>query len=134
MSRDQWLAGAAQRVHQLQAITTPLAVNHQGQFPSVTISFNLSPDIRSAMRLIESIRRAQQIGCPRAIHGSFSGTAQAYQDSLANEPILVVAAILAVYIVLGILYESLIHPITILSTLPSAGVARCSHCCFAIPI
>jgi multidrug efflux pump len=102
--------------------TAPLAVNHQGQFPSVTISFNLPLGISlgEAVPAIEEAER--QIGLPTSIHGSFQGTAQAYQESLANEPILIAAAVVAVYIVLGVLYESLIHPITILSTLPSAGV------------
>ena len=105
-----------------KASTSALAVNHQGQFPSVTISFNLSP----GYSLSDAVDRVDQAGrdanLPSDILASFSGTAQAYQDSLANEKILVIAAILSVYIVLGILYESLIHPITILSTLPSAGV------------
>jgi len=102
--------------------TAPLAVNHQGQFPSVTISFNLPPGVAlgSAVAAIE--RAEAEIRLPASIRGSFQGTAQAFQASLANEPILIAAALLAVYIVLGVLYESLIHPITILSTLPSAGV------------
>jgi hydrophobe/amphiphile efflux-1 (HAE1) family protein len=102
--------------------TTPLAVNHSGQFPSVTISFNLTPgtSLGDAVTEIETAERA--MGVPASVHGSFSGTAQAYQDSLASEPLLIVAALLSVYIVLGVLYESYIHPITILSTLPSAGV------------
>ena len=101
---------------------TPLAVNHSGQFPSVTISFNLSPgkSLGDAVTEIETAERA--MGVPASIHGSFSGTAQAYQDSLATEPLLIMAALASVYIVLGVLYESYIHPITILSTLPSAGV------------
>jgi multidrug efflux pump len=100
----------------------PLAVNHQGLFPSVTISFNLPPGtaLGQAVPIIEEAER--QMGVPSTIHGSFSGTAQAYQESLATEPVLIAAALVAVYIVLGMLYESLIHPITILSTLPSAGV------------
>jgi len=102
--------------------TTALAVNHQGQFPSVTISFNLAPGV-SLGEAVEIITDAQaQIGMPASIGGSFQGTAQAFQASLANEPMLILAALLAVYIVLGILYESYIHPITIISTLPSAGV------------
>ncbi len=102
--------------------TAPLSVNHQGQFPSVTISFNLTPGI-ALSDAVQAIDRAEQsIGLPTTIYGSFSGTAQAFQSSLASEPFLIVAALLAVYIVLGILYESYIHPITILSTLPSAGV------------
>ncbi len=105
-----------------QANTSPLLINHSGQFPSVTISFNLAPGkpLGDAVEEILGIQRS--LGIPSSIHGSFSGTAQAFQDSLANEPILVAAALIAVYIVLGMLYESLIHPVTILSTLPSAGV------------
>ncbi|MGO9255734.1 MAG: efflux RND transporter permease subunit [Bryobacteraceae bacterium] len=105
-----------------QPNTSPLAVNHSGQFPSVTISFNLSPGmpLGTAVERILGIQR--NLGLPATIHGSFSGTAQAFQDSLANEPVLIAAALVTVYIVLGMLYESLIHPITILSTLPSAGV------------
>jgi multidrug efflux pump len=102
--------------------TAPLAVNHQGQFPAVTISFNLSAGVALG-NAVDAINRAQaEIRLPASIRGSFQGTAQAFQASLANEPILIAAALLAVYIVLGILYESVIHPITILSTLPSAGV------------
>jgi multidrug efflux pump subunit AcrB len=102
--------------------TGPLQVNHQGQFPSVTISFNLPPGVAlgDAVDAIEVAER--DIGLPPGIRGSFAGTAQAYQDSLASEPMLIAAALITVYIVLGVLYESLIHPITILSTLPSAGV------------
>ncbi|PYX94215.1 MAG: multidrug transporter subunit MdtC [Acidobacteria bacterium] len=101
---------------------TALAVNHQGQFPSVTISFNLAPGVAlgQATREIEAAERA--IGFPGTIHPSFQGTAAAFQESLANEPILILAALATVYIVLGVLYESYIHPITILSTLPSTGV------------
>jgi multidrug efflux pump len=102
--------------------TAPLAVNHQGQFPAVTISFNLPAGVALG-DAVNAISRAQtEIRLPATIRGSFQGTAQAFQASLANEPILIAAALLAVYIVLGILYESIIHPITILSTLPSAGV------------
>jgi multidrug efflux pump subunit AcrB len=102
--------------------TNPLAVNHSGQFPSATISFNTLPGVSlsDAVAAVEEAERELQL--PDTIHGSFSGTAQAYQDSLSSELILVITALLAVYIVLGILYESYIHPITILSTLPSAGV------------
>jgi multidrug efflux pump subunit AcrB len=102
--------------------TAPLAVNHSGVFPSVTISFNLSPGVAlgDAVTLIDNAERAG--GMPTTITGSYSGTAQAFQVSLANEPLLILAAICAVYVVLGILYESYIHPITILSTLPSAGL------------
>ncbi len=101
---------------------TPLTISHSGQFPSSTISFNLTPGT-SLGKAVEKIAEAErEIGLPTTIHGSFSGTAQAYQESIANEPFLIAAALLAVYIVLGVLYESLIHPLTILSTLPSAGV------------
>jgi multidrug efflux pump subunit AcrB len=97
-------------------------VNHQGQFPSVTLSFNLAPGV-SLGQATESIQAVErEIGMPTSVHASFQGTAAAFQDSLSSEPILILAALLAVYIVLGILYESYIHPITILSTLPSAGV------------
>ncbi len=100
----------------------PLSVNHQGQFPSVTFSFNLATTT-SLGQAVEEINDAQQkLGLPTTIQGSFSGTAQAFQSSTANEPVLIAAALGVVYIVLGILYESYIHPITILSTLPSAGV------------
>jgi multidrug efflux pump subunit AcrB len=102
--------------------TAALAVTHSGVFPSVTISFNLAPGVALG-DAVEAIDEAEsRIGMPTTITTSFSGTAQAFQDSLANEPLLIAAALAAVYIVLGILYESLIHPITILSTLPSAGV------------
>ena len=101
---------------------TPVAVNHQGQFPVVTLSFNLADGV-SLGQAVDAIKGAQQeIGLPVSIHAGFQGTAQAFQSSLANEPILVLAALITVYIVLGVLYESYIHPITILSTLPSAGV------------
>jgi multidrug efflux pump len=105
-----------------QPATAPLSVNHQGQFPSVTFSFNLAPGVALSDAVQALSRTEQSIGMPATIRGSFSGTAQAFQSSLASEPFLIVAALLAVYIVLGILYESYIHPITILSTLPSAGV------------
>jgi multidrug efflux pump len=102
--------------------TTAIAVNHSGQFPSVTFSFNLAPGVAlsDAVQVINQME--QKAGMPSTIHGSFSGTAQAYQAALATEYLLIATALGAVYIVLGILYESLIHPITILSTLPSAGV------------
>jgi len=100
----------------------PLAVNHQGQFPAVTLSFNLAPGVALG-HAVDAIRAAErQIGLPASIRASFQGTAQAFQASLANEPLLILAAIITVYIVLGVLYESYIHPVTILSTLPSAGV------------
>jgi multidrug efflux pump len=105
-----------------QRTATSLAVNHQGQFPAATISFNLAPGVSlgEAVKVVESA--THQMGLPASIRGSFQGTAQAFQASLANEPLLILAALVAVYIVLGVLYESYIHPITILSTLPSAGV------------
>jgi len=102
--------------------TSPLAVNHSGQFPSVTISFNLSPGMPLGTAVDRILELQRTLGMPESIHGSFSGTAQAFQDSLSNEPVLIAAALITVYIVLGMLYESVIHPITILSTLPSAGV------------
>jgi multidrug efflux pump len=101
---------------------TSLSIPHQGQFPAVTLSFNLAPGLAlgDAVKAIDAATR--KIGLPTSIGGSFQGTAQAFQSSLANQWLLILAALLAVYIVLGILYESYIHPITILSTLPSAGV------------
>ena len=100
----------------------PLSVNHQGPFPAVTLSFNLAPgtSLGQAVVLIEDAQR--RIGVPASMRASFRGTAQAFQDSLRDEPKLVLAALLTVYLVLGMLYESLVHPVTILSTLPSAGV------------
>jgi len=102
--------------------TTPLAVNHQGFFPAVTLSFNLAPGtaLGDAVATIQAAER--QMNMPASIRASFQGTAQAFQASLASQPILILAALVTVYIVLGVLYESFIHPITILSTLPSAGV------------
>ena len=99
-----------------------LAVNHQGQFPAVTVSFNLQPgtSLGEAVKVIESAQ--SQMGTPPTLSGSFQGTAQAFGDSLRTQPYLIAAALIAVYIVLGLLYESFIHPLTILSTLPSAGV------------
>jgi multidrug efflux pump subunit AcrB len=101
---------------------TSISVNHQGQFPCITISFNLAPGA-SLGQAVDAIDRAmRKLGTPASIRGGFSGTARAFQDSLANQPVLILAALITVYIVLGILYESYVHPITILSTLPSAGV------------
>jgi multidrug efflux pump len=102
--------------------TTALAINHQGQFPVVTISFNLAPgsSLGDATRVIEKAR--QDVGLPQSIQATFQGTAAAFLRSISNEPLLILAAVITVYIVLGVLYESYIHPITILSTLPSAGV------------
>ena len=102
--------------------TAPVAVNHQGQFPSVTISFNLARGMALSDAVSAIQQMQQRIGMPSIVHGNFSGTAQAFQASLASEPFLILAALVAVYIVLGILYESYIHPVTILSTLSSAGV------------
>ena len=99
-----------------------LSITHQGQFPAVTLSFNTAPDI-SLGQAVDAVHSAEQrIGLPASVHAQFQGTAQAFNASLASQPTLILAALLAVYIVLGVLYESLIHPITILSTLPSAGV------------
>jgi multidrug efflux pump len=108
-------------ITKFESTTAPITVSHQGQFPAVTISFNLSGvALSDAVATINEMEL--RVGMPGRIHGSFSGALQAYQTSLASEPILILTALLAVYIVLGILYESYIHPITILSTLPSAGV------------
>ncbi|MGH8338688.1 MAG: efflux RND transporter permease subunit, partial [Gammaproteobacteria bacterium] len=102
--------------------TVPLVVNHQGQFPTVTISFDVAPaySLGDAVDAIDSTVTAS--GIPRSVETAFQGTAAAFQASLKNEPLLILAALVTVYIVLGVLYESYIHPITILSTLPSAGV------------
>ena len=97
-------------------------MTHQGLFPAVTLSFNLAPGVALGDAVDAVYAAAQKVGLPPTIHTGFSGTAQAYQDSLGSEPLLIAAALAAVYIVLGMLYESYIHPITILSTLPSAGV------------
>jgi hydrophobe/amphiphile efflux-1 (HAE1) family protein len=106
----------------IQTTNTPTAINHQGQFPAVTFSFNLDPgtSLEQATEIIQ--KAARDIHMPDTIRGSFQGTAQVFQDSLSSEPVLILTAIIAVYIVLGVLYESYIHPITILSTLPSAGL------------
>jgi multidrug efflux pump len=105
-----------------ESASAPLAVNHQGQFPVVTISFNLAPNasLGDATNAINKVQ--QDIGMPLSVQAAFQGTAASFQASLSNEPILILAALVTVYIVLGVLYESYIHPITILSTLPSAGV------------
>jgi len=106
----------------IERTNAPLAINHQGQFPVVTLSFNLAPNasLGEATKAIEAAE--QEIHMPASIHTSFQGTAAAFRNSLSSEPLLILAAIITVYIVLGVLYESYIHPITILSTLPSAGV------------
>ncbi|MGD0732132.1 MAG: efflux RND transporter permease subunit, partial [Terracidiphilus sp.] len=101
---------------------TPLQVNHQGQYPAVTLSFNLAPNVALGDAVTALEKAQSEMGMPSAIHATFQGSAQAFQDSLHNELWLLAAALAAVYIVLGILYESLIHPLTILSTLPPAGV------------
>jgi multidrug efflux pump len=102
--------------------TAPLTVNHQGLFPAVTISFNLAANASLGDAVNEIQKAALTIGLPKTIHTLFAGTAQAYQDSLGSEPLLIAAALITVYLVLGILYESVVHPITIISTIPSAGV------------
>jgi multidrug efflux pump len=105
-----------------RSTTTPLAVNHTGLFPSVTASFNLAPNVAlsQATALIQQMH--QRLGTPSSMQGFFAGTLLAYQQSLSTEPVLVLTALLAVYIVLGILYESLVHPLTIISSLPPASV------------
>jgi multidrug efflux pump len=102
--------------------TTALQVNHTGLFPSVTVSFNLAPNVSLSQATKEIQEMEQKLGTPSTIQGFFAGTLQAYQQSLSTEPILITTALLAVYIVLGILYESFVHPLTIISTLPSASV------------
>jgi len=125
---DVYLRASQGKVVPLNAITkyapstAPLAVNHQGQYPSVTISFNLAPGVALSDASRAIIDLEQKMGMPATITGMFSGTLQAFQSSLASEPYLIITALATVYIVLGILYESFIHPLTILSTLPSAGV------------
>jgi multidrug efflux pump len=105
-----------------QTNTIPLTLNHTGLFPSVTVSFNLAPGVSLSDATLAIDRMKQRIGAPASLRGFFAGTLQAYQNSLSNEKYLVITALLAVYIVLGVLYESLIHPLTIISTLPSASV------------
>ena len=105
-----------------QANTTPLAINHTGLFPSVTVSFNLASNLSLSDATLSITRMQERLGAPSTLQGFFSGTLLAYQQSLGTEPILILTALLAVYIVLGILYESLVHPLTIISTLPSASV------------
>jgi len=107
---------------QLTPTLTPLAVSHQGQFPAVTLSFNVAIGVAPG-DAVNAIRAAErEVGLPPSIRATFQGTLQAFQASLATQPYLIIAAILTVYIVLGVLYESYVHPLTILSTLPSAGV------------
>ena len=105
-----------------QPETAPLTVSHQGLFPAVTLSFNLTAGAALGDAVNEIDAAATGIGLPKTIHTVFAGTAQAYQDSLGSEPLLIAAALVTVYLVLGVLYESLVHPVTILSTIPSAGV------------
>ena len=109
-------------IARLETANAPLAINHQGTFPASTLSFNLPPGVSLGAASAAIDRTLASIGAPTSVHGGFQGTARAFQDSLSSQPILILTALLTVYIVLGILYESLIHPITILSTLPSAGV------------
>jgi multidrug efflux pump len=122
-----YVAGADGTLVPLSAIarfgrsTSPLSINHQSQFPAVTLSFNLRPGASLGDAIAAIDGAAGDIGMPVSIHGSFQGTARVFEQSLANEPWLIAAALAAVYIVLGVLYESLVHPLTILSTLPSAG-------------
>ncbi len=111
--------GAFTRVEQ---ITAPLSVNHQGQFPVATVSFNLAPGVSLGDAVKEVNKAKEDINLPASIQADFQGTAKSFQASLANEPLLILAAVITVYILLGVLYESYIHPLTILSTLPSAGV------------
>ena len=123
-----WLLSPAKGLVPLSSVahwettTTALSVNHQSQFVATTLSFNLPPNV-SLSQATEAVQQAMvRIGMPATIHGSFQGTARAFQQSLDSQPWLILAALIAVYIVLGILYESMVHPVTILSTLPSAGV------------
>jgi multidrug efflux pump len=105
-----------------ESTTAPIAINHQGQFPVVTLSFNLAPGA-SLGEAVDAVNRVKDgLHMPASIQGAFQGSAAAFQRSLASEPLLILAAVVTVYIVLGVLYESYIHPVTILSTLPSAGV------------
>jgi hydrophobe/amphiphile efflux-1 (HAE1) family protein len=101
---------------------TYLSINHQSQFPAVTLSFNLAPGVALGQAVDQITQAAQDMGMPATVNGTFQGTAQAFQDSLKSEPLLILSALVVVYIILGMLYESYIHPLTILSTLPAAGV------------
>jgi multidrug efflux pump len=106
----------------MQRINSPLSINHQGQFPSVTVSFNLSPRTSLGEAITEIDKVQKKMNMPASLQAGFQGTAASFKNSLSNEALLILAALVTVYIVLGVLYESFIHPITILSTLPSAGV------------
>ncbi len=123
-----YLRGTASGQVPLRAVTRvsettgPLIINRQGQFPVVTTSFNLAPGVALGQAVAVIEKAAQKLGLPGSINGSFQGTAEAFRASLTKEPILILAALITVYIVLGVLYESYVHPVTILSTLPSAGV------------
>jgi multidrug efflux pump len=108
---------------------TSLQVNHQGQYPAVTLTFNLAPNVALGDAVTTLQKSQREMGMPSGVHATFQGTAQAFQDSLSSEPYLILAALVAVYIVLGILYESLIHPLTILSSLPRPGWVRFWLCC-----
>jgi multidrug efflux pump len=126
--RDIYVASTRGKMVPLQSFATygpgsaPLEVNHQGQFVSATVSFNLADGYSLSDATAAINREMARVGAPVSIHGAFAGTANAFQQSLNNQPFLILAALLAVYIVLGVLYESYVHPLTILSTLPSAGV------------
>jgi len=109
-------------ITRVEETTGPLVISHQGQFPATTLSFNLAPGISLGEAVQAMEATTQKIGLPPSIRGSFQGTALAFQAALKNEILLILAALVTVYIVLGVLYESYIHPITIISTLPSAGV------------
>jgi multidrug efflux pump len=110
------------QVAHVEVASAPLALSHLGQFRAITLSFNLAPRVALG-EAVEAIKKAQgELQLPRGVHGSFQGAAQAFSESLATEPLLILAALITVYIVLGVLYESFIHPLTILSSLPSAGV------------
>ncbi len=109
-------------IARIETTNTPLSVNHQSGFPASTISFNLPPEVSLSQASAAIDRAMAERGVPTSIHGSFQGTAKAFKDSLASQPMLILAALVTIYLVLGILYESLLHPLTILSTLPSAGV------------
>ena len=100
----------------------PVVINHNGMLPAANLSFNLAPGVAlgQAVTVLQNIEL--EIGMPASVNGTFPGTAQAFQSSLASQPFLILAALVAVYIILGVLYESLVHPLTILSTLPSAGI------------
>lgn len=128
LQTGQAVSTSAARMIPLAAISswgpnnTPLSISHQGQSVATTISFNLTPGYSLSDAQKEVNAAIAAIGMPNAVHGGFQGTAQAFAESLSNEPLLILAALIAVYLVLGVLYESYVHPITVLSTLPSAGV------------